>query len=173
MYSVISDGEDGRSRTPSPSDHNREPFNSGIIENVARFVTLNDLIQSKRGRWLLYIYRIGNTTQISHLHSTCNYIWSKDDEKCFWNVVYYIFYAEWQMGQKIHIWPFYRGSYKTLGKRENLLPKRVNLQGWQIRYLLRFDRVLSSQNSCLPLICTGSEILNLLLFHTSTTKYAH
>lgn len=44
MYSVISDGEDGRSRTPSPSDHNREPFNSGIIENVARFVTLNDLI---------------------------------------------------------------------------------------------------------------------------------
>lgn len=47
MYSVISDGEDGRSRTPSPSDHNREPFNSGIIENVARFVTLNDLIQSK------------------------------------------------------------------------------------------------------------------------------
>ena len=47
MYSVISDGEDGRSRTPSPSDHNRELFNSGIIENVARFVTLNDLIQSK------------------------------------------------------------------------------------------------------------------------------
>ena len=36
MYSVFSDGEDGRSRTPSPSDNNNDPFSRGIIENTAR-----------------------------------------------------------------------------------------------------------------------------------------
>lgn len=36
MYSVISDGDDVRSRTPSPSDH-IDPVNMGIIGSTERF----------------------------------------------------------------------------------------------------------------------------------------
>ena len=54
------------------------------------------------------------------------------------------------------------------GKSVNLLPEGMNLKGWQIRYLLSFDRVSPSQNSS-SLNRTGSKILNLLLLHTSNT----
>ena len=40
MYSVISDGEDGRSRTPSPSENNNEPPYTSLFENTARCVCM-------------------------------------------------------------------------------------------------------------------------------------
>ncbi|KAL9952340.1 hypothetical protein ACROYT_G039583 [Oculina patagonica] len=40
MYSVISDGEDGRSRTPSPSDNNNDPPYAPMFENNARLSKL-------------------------------------------------------------------------------------------------------------------------------------
>ena len=38
MYSVVSDGEDGRSRTPSPSENINEPHSISLFENTARCV---------------------------------------------------------------------------------------------------------------------------------------
>ena len=38
MYSVISDGEDVRSRTPSPLENNNDLPNALLYENTARYV---------------------------------------------------------------------------------------------------------------------------------------
>ena len=40
MYSVVSDGEDGRSRTPSPSENNNEPPYTSLFESTGRYVCI-------------------------------------------------------------------------------------------------------------------------------------
>ena len=109
---------------------------------------------------------------MSYLHSTCNYIWSKDGKKCC------LLHILRRMANGTKKFTFDRFTGAVNVRKEG---KVYCLKGWIYRdgkydicfALIVFCTVKITQNSCLPLICTGNEILNLLLFHTSTTKYVH
>ena len=66
MYSVISDGEDGKSRTPSPSEIN-DPFNPGILENDGRYHCLLNADIPKH----VHVTRMGLLPSVWEISTLC------------------------------------------------------------------------------------------------------